>query len=68
MTRCDRCARRMRSGTGWNATFKQGIVVGYLCPECQTPEENSEAEINEATVDYRAGHVDASGRLWAPSK
>ncbi|MGI8879021.1 MAG: hypothetical protein ACR2KJ_00605 [Jatrophihabitans sp.] len=58
----------MRNGTGWNVTMSKGIVVGYLCPDCQTAEENTEAVINEAGIDYSAGHVDAAGRYWAPSK
>lgn len=24
----------------------------HICPSCQTPEENAEAVINEATIDY----------------
>src|SRR5215211_7124598 len=52
--RCSRCNRRMRRaiepGRGeWNATFVHGVLTGYLCPDCQTPEENTEAVINEAT-------------------
>jgi hypothetical protein len=38
--------RRWGSGE-WNATLRQGVVVGYLCPDCQTPEENAEAAIHE---------------------
>ena len=51
---CDRCRRliRLNQAEGWNATFRQGVIVGYLCPNCQTAEENAEAEINEATLDY----------------
>jgi hypothetical protein len=36
----------------WNVTFLDGVVAGLLCPQCQTPEEDAEAEINEATLDY----------------
>ncbi|MBF4613772.1 hypothetical protein [Curtobacterium sp. VKM Ac-1376] len=55
LVRCDRCRRRNRNpnaDNGWNATVKRGVVVGYLCPSCQTPEENAEAEINKATTEY----------------
>jgi hypothetical protein len=38
--------RRWGSGE-WNATLRQGVVVGYLCPDGQTPEENAEAAIHE---------------------
>lgn len=50
--KCDRCKRRYRNQPDWNATFKAGVIVGYLCPDCQTPEENAEAFINESTIDY----------------
>lgn len=52
--RCARCRRRLRNlnTPGWNATFKGGVIVGYLCPDCQTPQENAEAEINEAITVY----------------
>ncbi len=38
--RCTRCRRRLRNPNtpGWNATFKAGVIVGYLCPGCQTPQ------------------------------
>lgn len=52
IVRCSRCNRRMRSTDGWNATMSRGVAVGYICPTCQTPEDNAEAEINEATLDY----------------
>lgn len=52
--KCDRCKKRMRNGKDWNATFKAGVVVGHLCPHCQTAEETLEAMVNEATIDYTA--------------
>jgi len=66
--KCSRCGKRMRRGDGWNMSFRRGFLIGYLCPECQSPEENAEAEINEATLDYAAGFLDQSGRQWAKSK
>lgn len=56
---CGRCGRRYRGRGDWNATMREGVIVGLLCPRCQSPEENAEAEINEATLDYR---LDAFGR------
>lgn len=62
---CSRCGERVSlanagaQDSGWNVTVKQGRVVGHLCPSCQTPEENAEAEINLATTEYA---VDAFGR------
>lgn len=50
--RCERCGRRHRGSNDWNVALKDGIVVGFLCPACQTPQENAEAVINEATLDY----------------
>lgn len=50
--RCNRCRRRMRRPDGWNVEIRGGAVAGYLCSECQSPEENAEAAINEAIIDY----------------
>lgn len=50
--RCARCDRRCRGQAGWNCTVVAGVIVALLCPACQTPEENAEAEINAATLDY----------------
>ena len=58
--RCQRCGRRYRGRGDWNCTVSRGVVVAALCPDCQTPEENAEAAINEAMLDY--GH-DAEGRV-----
>jgi hypothetical protein len=45
--------------------LSRGVITGYLCPACQTPEENAEAEINFATLDY---FVDSSGRVGGRPK
>ncbi|MDC8973986.1 hypothetical protein [Mycobacterium marinum] len=37
---------------GWNVVVERGYVTGLLCPNCQTPQENAEAAVNEATLDY----------------
>jgi hypothetical protein len=62
--RCDRCGRLFDLGhddrNDWNVIARQGEAVGYLCPDCQTPEENAEAEIRAATLDY---DTDAEGRI-----
>ena len=50
--RCDRCGRRCRNPAAFVTTLRQGVVVGYLCPDCQTPEENAEAAIHEATLVF----------------
>jgi hypothetical protein len=52
LRRCDRCRRRLRGGTDWNVVVERGVITGLLCPDCQTPDENAEAVINEATTDY----------------
>lgn len=58
---CERCGKRVpRHPADWNCTRTSGVIVGYLCPSCQTPEENAEAEINSATTDYS---TDANGFL-----
>lgn len=63
---CIRCRRPMRGDeTGWNVVVEGGRPVGRLCPNCQTSEENAEAEMNEATLVYER---DALGRLTARPK
>jgi hypothetical protein len=44
--RCSRCGKRMRNPNGWNAEMIAGIEAGYLCPGCQTVEEDLDAELN----------------------
>ncbi len=63
--RCARCGRRYRGSGDWNVTAQAGRIVGVLCPDCQTPDENAEAAINEATSDYIE---DERGRFWARPK
>lgn len=67
---CARCRKttRVTAAEGWNVEFKAGRPAGAICPGCQTPEENAEAEINAATIDYSSGRVDAFGRMSAPLK
>ncbi|MFJ3955395.1 hypothetical protein ACIPXV_36070 [Streptomyces libani] len=64
---CDRCKRPLRGEEdGWNVVLDKGYAIGHLCPDCQTAEENAEAEVHEATLDYSAGHVDEDGRVrWS---
>ena len=57
---CARCDKRFRGRGPWNVTLAAGRIAEYLCPECQTPEENAEAEINLATLNYA---TDALGRI-----
>lgn len=52
--RCTRCGRRLRGNAeAWNAQFEAGRIVAVICPSCQSPAENAEAEINDATLNYR---------------
>jgi hypothetical protein len=44
--RCDRCWKRCRNAEGWNAVFIAGLIVGNICPNCQTPQEDLEAELD----------------------
>ena len=57
--KCERCNRRYRGTGEWNSNFRSGVLVSLLCPGCQTPAENAEAAINEATLRYG---IDALGR------
>jgi hypothetical protein len=65
--RCIRCKRiEAANGPeagGWNIVYEGGRPTGVICPNCQTPEESMEAEVNAATLDYGAderGHLTAS--------
>jgi hypothetical protein len=52
---CDRCGRRLRNpgpDCEWNVIVELGVITGLICPNCQTPAENAEAAIHEATLDY----------------
>lgn len=66
--RCDRCNRRLRNpkvDCSWNVTMEAGRIIGYTCPSCQTVEENAEAVINEATLDY-CGRIPGVGFIAHP--
>ena len=43
---CSRCGRRWRGEDGWNTEDVAGIEIGVLCPDCQTTEEDLDAELN----------------------
>jgi hypothetical protein len=49
IVRCDRCRKRYRGHGNWNIEFIAGLVVGHLCPDCQTIEEDLEAELKLIT-------------------
>jgi hypothetical protein len=62
---CKRCTATTfldKPKAGWNMVYDKGYLTGYLCPGCQSPEENAEAEINEATV--KPTGMDEFGRVW----
>lgn len=67
--KCSTCGRRYRSGAAdaemWNAVMERGRMVAVLCPNCQTPEQSIEAEVNLATLTYT---TDAFGRVFGTSK
>lgn len=44
--RCSRCRRRLRCRDGGNEDFVAGLLVGLVCPGCQTAEEHLGAEVN----------------------
>ena len=51
---CGRCGKTEYVGNaeGWNTVFDKGVITGHLCPNCQTTEEDIEAQVNEALIDY----------------
>jgi hypothetical protein len=64
--RCGRCDRQMPPDDNerWNIRWSRGVITGFLCPECQTPEENAEAEVHEALFDYEKNEV-IDGRIFS---
>lgn len=55
LRRCSRCGKRCRSfkaAEAWNVIVELGVITELICPGCQTPLENAEAAINEATTVY----------------
>ena len=44
--RCSRCGKRWRGQDGWNTVYIAGLLVGHECPQCQTVEEDLEAQVN----------------------
>lgn len=65
MIKCSRYGQRHKGRGGWNYVFRGGARVCVYCPDCQTPEENAEAAINEATLEYA---MDEQGRPMARHK
>ncbi len=56
---CGRCGKRLTPGNagGWNADMTHGVVRGFVCPRCQTADENAEAVIRESVGDSNVGRI-----------
>lgn len=54
--KCTVCRRRFRLGSHdvelWNGEWKAGLLVAVLCPKCQTPEQDVEAQVNNMFTHY----------------
>ena len=53
--KCQRCGCLYQDSNNkeqWNMDLWHGMLMGFICPDCQTDEESIEAETNAATVDY----------------
>lgn len=52
---CKRCGKRPHTNPDWNRnwsdTWIAGLHAGRLCPDCQTDEEDTEAQVREAMGD-----------------
>lgn len=62
---CTRCGSAGHDRGDWNGNWKKGVLIEIICPACQTIEENTEAVVKEATLDYGR---DAFGRPFATMK
>lgn len=40
--------------SGWNGDYTKGVLTGFCCPACQTPEEHIGAIVGETLSDYYA--------------
>ena len=50
---CERCPKVCGDLVGWTVIAnEQGAAVGFLCPTCQTPGEDAEADSHEVTLTY----------------
>lgn len=47
---CYRCGKRCNIGSAveWNIEYVAGLELGAVCPDCQSAEEDIEAQVNEA--------------------
>jgi hypothetical protein len=44
--RCRECRKRWRGQDSWNVDYVAGMAAGYLCPDCQTTDQDLEAQVN----------------------
>lgn len=62
---CSRCGKALKDDMGradtWNIDARDGVVVGFVGPDCQTAEEFTMAEAEAATSVYVA---DDDGRVY----
>lgn len=62
VVKCRQCKKRWRGQDGWNDDYIAGLVIGRVCPDCQTAEENLGAQVNlvlsppskHRTIDLKA--------------
>ncbi len=64
---CSRCTRALWAAADdadlWNTEYDQGRPIGRICPGCQTAEENAEAGVKAATLDYSHTKTGTEGRM-----
>ena len=67
--KCSTCGRRFRErafdAEFWNVELHAGIITRVLCPDCQTPEQDMEAQVNQAMLNYARN---TSGQIIARTK
>ena len=62
--RCNRDIRDSEDQAEWNAAMSDGRVVGFVCPDCQTPEENAEAVVRDASRQAPGSVQWGNGETW----
>lgn len=64
---CGRCGResRLADASDWTAKFDAGKLVAVHCKDCATAEEQTEAEVNVALMEFC---VDDEGELYGRPK
>lgn len=66
--RCGRCGKHASDTSGWSAAVAMGAIVSILCGSCQTRDEQAEAAVNSATLDFALINGRIASRPKGPAR